>query len=90
VRIFVAVLVVIAGVCAAIGGAYFLAVRATDRAEQTQARTERAAQRALCPAFALITARPVPYPTDPAANPSRVQLWQWYVTFRHIERDYHC
>lgn len=44
----------------------------------------------LCTAFELLTARPVPRPADPSANPSREQNYQFYITLRQIEAAYHC
>lgn len=78
-RIIAAVIIVVAGVVVAVGGAYWLALRAQQQAE-----------RALCPAFALLTRHRPPYPSDPAANPSRLQSWQLYMTFRQIESNYRC
>jgi hypothetical protein len=74
-----AVIVVILGIVAVIGGSYLLALRALH-----------ASQRSLCPALELLTSHPVPRPADPAANPSRVETWQLYLDFVQAERDYRC
>lgn len=47
-------------------------------------------QRALCPALELATKQPVPYPTDPAKNPSRVKTYQYYLAFKEAESKDHC
>jgi hypothetical protein len=43
-----------------------------------------------CQAMDLLTAEPVPKPSDPSANPSRVRDYQYYQTFLTIHRKLHC
>jgi hypothetical protein len=43
-----------------------------------------------CTAMVLITSHPAPKPADPAKNPSRVQAYQLYTTFRTLRRKLGC
>jgi hypothetical protein len=43
-----------------------------------------------CTAMVLLTKHPVPEPADPAKNPSRVQTYQLYTTFRTLRRQLGC
>jgi hypothetical protein len=43
-----------------------------------------------CQVIDATTAVPVARPADPAANPSRVQAWEWYVRFAALGRDLGC
>lgn len=78
-RILIAVVVVVLGVAAAIGGSYLLSLRAIHDSEQ-----------ALCPVLELLTRHPVARPADPAANPSRVQDYDLYLAAVHAEHRYRC
>lgn len=75
----IAVVVVLAGLAASIGGSYALALHALDNGEQQ-----------LCSAFELLTQRPVPKPEDPAANPSREQAYLFYTDLTQVEHSYRC
>jgi len=56
------------------------------RAEQI----DNATRQALCPLVRLALQHPVPYPSDPKANPSRLAAWQSYQDFVIIDRRYGC
>jgi hypothetical protein len=43
-----------------------------------------------CQTLDLLTAQPVARPADPAANPSRVQAYRYYVTFYDQRRRLGC
>lgn len=43
-----------------------------------------------CAAMTLLTAKPVPKPADPKANPSRQQNWLFYETFLTLRRNLGC
>ena len=43
-----------------------------------------------CTTMDLLTAHPVPKPADPKSNPSREQIYQYYVTFRELRRNLGC
>ena len=43
-----------------------------------------------CATMTLLTARPVPKPPDPAANPSRAQTYRFYETFVTLKRSLGC
>jgi hypothetical protein len=43
-----------------------------------------------CSTLALLTARPVPRPADPKANPSREDAWRFYVNLRTLEHHFGC
>lgn len=49
-----------------------------------------ASDRKWCTAMTLLTARPVPKPADPKANPSRQASWQFYQTFLDLRRNLGC
>jgi len=79
VKVGIACILLALSLAGAVGGAYWLALRALRQSEQ-----------ALCPALGLFTRTPVPAPADPAANPSRVQTYRLYRDFRQAERSYRC
>jgi hypothetical protein len=56
------------------------------RAEQLDNSTRHA----LCPIVRLVIAHPVPRPSNPAANPSRVATYQMYEDFVIVKRQYGC
>jgi hypothetical protein len=43
-----------------------------------------------CQVVSGFTAVPIPDPTDPAANPSRVQSYEWYVRFKSLGQSLGC
>src|SRR6185437_9647529 len=43
-----------------------------------------------CNAMTLLTARPVPKPADPKANPSRQQTYLYYMTFVELKHSLGC
>jgi hypothetical protein len=43
-----------------------------------------------CSSLSILTGHAVPKPANPAANPSRVQSYQFYVNLKTLERRYHC
>lgn len=43
-----------------------------------------------CAALNLLTATPVTYPADPAANPSRVQNYKFYTSLVYWKTSDHC
>ena len=43
-----------------------------------------------CSVIDAITARPVPKPADPAANPSRATSYEWYLRFVRLGHDLGC
>ena len=43
-----------------------------------------------CGVVSAITARPVPKPADPRANPSRATSYEWYLRFVRLDRDLGC
>ena len=43
-----------------------------------------------CAAMTLLTARPVPKPADPKANPSRQQTYRFYMTFVELKHSLGC
>lgn len=47
-------------------------------------------QHILCQVIQLVTAHPVPKPSDPAANPSREQSYRFYSAFTTVGHQYHC
>jgi hypothetical protein len=89
----------------ALGGEYLMITanyRHTDAAEvaqiaQSKADEEAAIKAAVaysdsqwCETLDLLTAHPVPYPADPAANPSRVQSYDFYESFLHVKAKFRC
>jgi hypothetical protein len=48
------------------------------------------ANRQWCDTLTLITAKPVPKPADPAANPSRMQTYTLYLDFVTLKRHFGC
>lgn len=74
-RVFVASIVAVLIVLAAIAGSYFLGLHALGHS-----------QAQWCQTLELLTKHPVPKPADPAANPSRETTYQFYqglVTLKH-------
>lgn len=63
----------------AIGGSYGLALVAIRQGDHVW-----------CPALRQLTSRPVPYPADPAANPSRVESYRLYRQFLAIRDGLGC
>ncbi|MGH3743719.1 MAG: hypothetical protein ACRDTP_02535 [Mycobacteriales bacterium] len=43
-----------------------------------------------CQVITATTAAPVPKPSDPAANPSREQGYEWYLRFVQLGRSLGC
>jgi hypothetical protein len=72
-------------------GNYFIAAWRADQAVQrsVQSSVEQSDQ-VLCGIIDLVTATPVPYPADPAKNPSRVTSYEFYEAFVYASRKYHC
>ena len=71
----IAVLLVVAGVAAAV-----------YQSGQTQANSNHQ----WCSVMKLLTANPVAKPSDPNANPSRVFAYELYKDFRSIEVTFGC
>lgn len=46
--------------------------------------------RQLCGIINLVADKPVPKPTDPSANPSRVDLYDFYLAFKQVQSRYGC
>ena len=63
-------------------------VRAAEQAAIAQAVAKSNHQ--WCAALDLLTAHPVPRPADPAANPSRVEAYEWFMVFRHLGQRFRC
>jgi len=61
---------------------------AADDAHWHQALADT--QRKFCGVVGGFTAVPVPRPSDPAANPSRVQSYEWYERFVSLGRSLGC
>lgn len=49
-----------------------------------------ASERKWCGTLALLTARPVPRPADPAANPARQENYLFWLDLVRLKRDYGC
>jgi hypothetical protein len=77
--LLLAVLIVVVALVASIGGSYWLGLRALARSQQQ-----------MCTVIVLLTAHKVPKPANPAANPSREEAYQFYLTFLKLQRDYNC
>ena len=43
-----------------------------------------------CSTLDLLTRNKVPYPTDPAKNPSRLAAYQLYQVFLHLRNQFGC
>lgn len=43
-----------------------------------------------CQALKILTARPVPYPKDARANPSRLATYRFYVSLVDLEHHFGC
>jgi hypothetical protein len=50
----------------------------------------RHSQQQWCSALDLLTARPIPSPSDPKANPSRENAYLYYKTFVDIHHRFGC
>jgi hypothetical protein len=70
----------------ALGGVFYSLGRASD---QNRAAIEQADHQ-WCTTLALLTARPVPRPADPASNPSRVQAYLYYSDFLQLRHKLGC
>lgn len=51
---------------------------------------DQATRHDLCTIVGLVTAHPVPRPSDPAANPSRETAWRFYTAFVVLGGQYGC
>lgn len=49
-----------------------------------------ASERKWCSTLALLTARPVPRPAHPAADPARQENYLFYLDLVQLKRDYRC
>ena len=78
-RVFIAAAILVACIVGSNIGSYALGLHALHQSQQ-----------ALCPIVRLALQHPVPYPKDPAANPSRVAAWQSYQDFVIVDRQYRC
>lgn len=74
-----AVAVAIVLLISAVTGDFFIA--------QHEARQE---VRQLCSVINLVAENPVPEPSNPGANPSRNDLYKFYVAFKTIQHAYGC
>lgn len=92
-------------IVAALTGLYFMVTANYNHADaqqkiqiaQSKADEEAAIRAAVaysdsqwCETLDLLTAHPVPYPSDPAANPSRVQSYDFYESFLHVRVKFKC
>jgi hypothetical protein len=99
------VTVVVLVIMGLLGGEYLMITANYDHANQqyktqiaqAKAYEQQAIQAAVsysdsqwCETLKLLTARPVPYPQDPAANPSRVQSYDFYESFLNIRTRFRC
>lgn len=62
-----------------IAGSYALALHAVSSSQHNW-----------CAALDVLTAKPVPEPADPAANPSRVATYQFYESLKRLETQFGC
>lgn len=72
---------------AGVVGDYFVA---GWRADQVVQRSVQQSEQPLCGIISLVTAVPEQPPADPAANPSRVTSYRYYLAFVTVGRKYHC
>jgi hypothetical protein len=63
-------------------------VRAAERAAIAQAVARSNHQ--WCAALDLLTAHPAPKPADPAADPARLEAYQWYEVFMRLSNRFRC
>jgi hypothetical protein len=71
----------------------FTAFQAHDATHNTQVTVDQAltANNARwCSTMKLLTATPVPYPANAAANPSRVATYQLYEDFVALKKEFGC
>ena len=78
-RVLAASVVIVVVFIASIAGSYLLGLHALHQS-----------QGQWCTTLTLLTSRPVPKPTDPAANPSRENAWLFYQHLRDLERAFGC
>jgi hypothetical protein len=79
VKVGISAILIVIGVAVAVGGSYLLGLHALTQS-----------QHALCPIVRLVTAKPIPRPTDPAKNPSRVANYEFYEDFAQVRQQYGC
>jgi hypothetical protein len=80
VKAIAAALLAVLLLLAAIGGSYALGAHAL-----------RQSQHQWCAALHTLTLHPVPRPADPAANPSRVQSWEFFdVELPALKHNFGC
>jgi hypothetical protein len=99
------VAVVVLVIMGLLGGEYLMITANYDHAKaqekiqiaQSKADEEAAIRAAVaysdsqwCETLDLLTSHPVPYPADPAANPSRVQSYDYYESFLHVKGKFGC
>ncbi|MGH3205927.1 MAG: hypothetical protein ACRDP5_28330 [Streptosporangiaceae bacterium] len=63
----------------------FIASGAATYASYAQVQ---ASQHRWCATLELLTAKPVPSPADPAANPSRLEAYVLYTDFRSLRQEF--
>lgn len=78
-KLAAAVVVVFLFFAGAVAGSYALSLTAIENS-----------QHQWCDTLTLLTARPVPKPADPKANPSREQNYQFYETLVHLRDRFGC
>ena len=44
----------------------------------------------LCGIINLVASKPVPKPSNPSSNPSRVDLYDYYIAFKQVQHKYGC
>jgi hypothetical protein len=78
-KIITAVIVAFGLLISSVALAVFLSYRAVSSNNQNW-----------CTVLELLTARKVPYPAHPKANPSRVADYRLYEDFKSLEGTFHC
>ena len=78
-KVIAACALMIAMLLAAVGGSYLLALHALDRSDAQW-----------CTTLSMLTTPAVARPADPAANPSRVRSYEFYVNLRQLEHRFGC
>ena len=78
-KVVAAAAVIVLITAGSIAGSYLLGLHSLH---QSQAQW--------CTTLTLLTSKPVTRPADPAANPSRENVWLFYEHLRDLERDFGC
>lgn len=78
-RLVLAIVVVFLFIAGAVAGSYALSVHALDQS-----------QHQWCDTLNLLTVHPVAKPSDPAANPSRMESYEIYLDFVSLRDRFGC